>query len=185
MPVLIRKLVGASSSVVILFAKTFLRIAYENLLDVDNLIDYMLIIFWGGNLDAPISAFGGNRNPNNYHSLYRRTNGDGFKFFVWDAEHTMLNLNENRTGPFTTGTQLGSSSPQWLWQPLSSRDSPCYAPPTMALAPPLTTKAARADEWTTTLPAITNSRASCRANVRLVRQIQADGGKIGPPRKLS
>jgi hypothetical protein len=29
------------------------------------------------------------------------------------------------------------------------------------------------------------SRASCRANVRLVRQIQADGGKIGRPRKLS
>ena len=139
----------------------------ERLLDVDNLIDYMLIIFCGGNLDAPISAFGGNRNPNNYHSLYRRTNGDGFKFFVWDAEHTMLNLNEDRTGPFTTDTQLGSSSPQWLWQPLSSRDSPCYAPPTMALASPLTTKAARADEWTTTLPAITNSRASCREKALL------------------
>ena len=29
------------------------------------------------------------------------------------------------------------------------------------------------------------SRASCRANVRLVRQMQADGGKIGRPRKLS
>jgi len=88
----------------------------ERLLDVDNLIDYMLVIFWGGNLDAPISAFGGNRNPNNYHSLYRRTNGDGFKFFVWDAEHTMLNLQEDRTGPFNTGTQMGTSSPQWLWQ---------------------------------------------------------------------
>ena len=88
----------------------------ERLLDVENLIDYMLIIFWGGNLDAPISAFGGNRTPNNYHSLYRRTGGDGFKFFVWDAEHTMLNLNEDRLGPFNTGTQVGTSSPQWLWQ---------------------------------------------------------------------
>ncbi len=88
----------------------------ERLLDVDNLIDYMLIIFWGGNLDAPISAFGGNRTPNNYHSLYRRNGGDGFKFFVWDAEHTMLKLGEDRLGPFKTGTQVGTSSPQWLWQ---------------------------------------------------------------------
>jgi hypothetical protein len=40
MPVLIRKLVGASSSVVILFAKTFLRIAYENLLDKTSKVIY-------------------------------------------------------------------------------------------------------------------------------------------------
>ena len=88
----------------------------ETLLDVDNLIEYMLIIFWGGNLDAPISAFGGNRTPNNYHSLRRRNGTEGFRFFVWDAEHTMLNVEEDRTGPFKTGEKVGTSSPQWLWQ---------------------------------------------------------------------
>ena len=88
----------------------------ETLLDVDNLIDYMLIIFWGGNLDAPISAFGDNRNPNNYHSMHRRGGTEGFKFFIWDAEHTMLKLEEDRTGPFKTGEKVGTSSPQWLWQ---------------------------------------------------------------------
>ncbi len=90
--------------------------AMENLLDVDNLIDYMLIIFWGGNLDAPVSAFSGNRNPNNYHAMRRRGGEDGFRFFVWDAEHTMLELNEDRTGPFKTGERVENSSPQSFFQ---------------------------------------------------------------------
>ena len=88
----------------------------EALLDVDNLIDYMLVIFWGGNLDAPISAFGDNRNPNNFHALRKRKGDRGFQFFVWDAEHTMLKVEEDRTGPFKTGDRLETSSPQWLWQ---------------------------------------------------------------------
>ncbi|MSU31966.1 MAG: hypothetical protein EXS25_04755 [Pedosphaera sp.] len=90
--------------------------ASENLLDVDNLIDYMLIIFWGGNLDAPISAFGDNRNPNNYHSLHPKNGSRGFQFLIWDAEHTLLNVEEDRTGPFKTGETMKTSSPQWLWQ---------------------------------------------------------------------
>ena len=32
----------------------------RRLLDPVNLIDYMLVIFYGGNLDAPISWFGNN-----------------------------------------------------------------------------------------------------------------------------
>jgi hypothetical protein len=90
--------------------------ALEPLLDVDNLIDYMLIIFWGGNLDAPISAFGDNRNPNNFYALRRRGGSRGFQFFIWDAEHTMLDVGVDRTGPFRTGERLEVSSPQWLWQ---------------------------------------------------------------------
>ena len=30
-----------------------------------HLIDYMLVILYGGNLDAPISNFLGNNSPNN------------------------------------------------------------------------------------------------------------------------
>ena len=56
--------------------------ALEVLLNVDNLIDYMLVIFWGGNLDAPISAFGDNRNPNNFHAIRPRDGLFGFRFFV-------------------------------------------------------------------------------------------------------
>lgn len=88
----------------------------EVLLDVDNLIDYMLVIFWGGNLDAPISSFGDNRNPNNFHAIRPRDGRFGFRFFIWDAEHTLLDPGENRLGPFRTGDTVGTSSPQWLWQ---------------------------------------------------------------------
>ena len=48
---------------------------YEVFLDVDNLIDYMLVIFYGGNLDAPITAFGANRSANNWYGI-RNRNGD-------------------------------------------------------------------------------------------------------------
>ena len=96
--------------------------AYENLLDVPNLIDYMLVILYGGNLDAPISNFLGNGSPNNWYGL-RNTNGTsgGFKFFAHDSEHTLLNVNEDRTGPYPAGdTSVFKSNPQWIWQRLQA-----------------------------------------------------------------
>jgi hypothetical protein len=100
--------------------------AYENLLDVPSLIDYMLIILYGGNLDAPISNFLGNNSPNNWFGI-RETNGlyGGFQFFVHDAEHTLLNVTEDRTGPYPAGdpargSSFGKSNPQYLWQKLQA-----------------------------------------------------------------
>ena len=93
--------------------------AYPNLVDIDNLIDYMLIIFYGGNLDAPISDFLGNMQPNNWYGMRDRTGNDGFRFLVHDAEHTLLNVNENRTGPYSAGdSSVVYSSPQWIFQKL-------------------------------------------------------------------
>jgi len=89
---------------------------YPNLLDVTNLIDYMLVIFYGGNLDAPISQFAGNRWPNNWYGIRNRNGTEGFRFFIWDAEHTLLNVEEDRTGPYPAGQEYGASNPQWLWQ---------------------------------------------------------------------
>ncbi len=88
----------------------------EVLLDPTNLIDYLLVIWYGGNLDAPVTRFGGNRAPNNWHSIRNRKTRDGFKFFVWDAEHTFLELEEDRTGPFPGGDRAAASHPQWLFQ---------------------------------------------------------------------
>ncbi|MCY2952158.1 MAG: lamin tail domain-containing protein [Planctomycetota bacterium] len=79
--------------------------SYAPLLDVDDLIDYMLDIYYTGNLDAPLSAFLGNKGPNNFYAIYNRAGTEnpgvtpGFKFYVHDAEHTFLNVNENRIGP--------------------------------------------------------------------------------------
>ena len=64
--------------------------ALPRLVDVENLIDYMLIIFQTGNFDTPVSKFGQNKNPNNFYAIYNRNNPDGFIFFAHDCEHTLF-----------------------------------------------------------------------------------------------
>jgi len=89
---------------------------YEVLLAPDNLIDYMLVIFYGGNLDAPITSFGANRSANNWYGIRNRNGDEGFRYYVWDAEHTFLKINEDRTGPYPAGDEYTRSNPQWIWQ---------------------------------------------------------------------
>ena len=91
---------------------------FKRLLDPVNLIDYMLVIFYGGNLDAPISWFGNNRGGNNWHGLMNRSQNEGFRFIIWDAEHTLLDLQEDRLGPFPLGDTADRSNPHWLYQRL-------------------------------------------------------------------
>ena len=91
---------------------------YERLVDVDNLIDYMLCTYYVGDFDAPISNFLGNQRPNNFYAIYNRRTPDGFKFFRHDAEHTMFDLYENRTGPYPAGREAQYFNPQWLHQQL-------------------------------------------------------------------
>ena len=66
--------------------------AYDDLLDVDNYIDYMFSNFWGGTGDWP---------GHNYYAACRRPpNSTGFKFFNWDSEGAIViwsNLNANVT----------------------------------------------------------------------------------------
>ncbi len=97
--------------------------------DVDNLIDYMLTIFYGGNFDSPVSKFSGNYNPNNFFVIDDRTKKrDGFRFFIHDAEHTLLadpvspgvGIDENRVNIGNTDnnrmyvSDFGKFHPQWL-----------------------------------------------------------------------
>jgi len=67
--------------------------AYDDLIDVDNYIDYMLCNFWGGTGDWP---------GHNYYCACRRPpDATGFKWFCWDAEGAICvwsSLNANRTG---------------------------------------------------------------------------------------
>jgi hypothetical protein len=112
--------------------------AYENLLDIDNLIDYMLVIFFTGNIDAPISAFLNNNNPNNMYAVRNRTGlYGGFRFFAHDSEHTLLHesslgntdeIHRDRTGPFPAGDPiqqgaagaLACSNPGYLFTRLTA-----------------------------------------------------------------
>lgn len=97
--------------------------AYPVLLDLPNLIDYMLVIYYAGNKDAPISNFLGNSSPNNWFGFRNRRleARQGFQFFAHDAEHTLLvgDLNIDRTGPWPAGdSSVATSSPQWIFQKL-------------------------------------------------------------------
>ncbi len=61
------------------------------LVDVDNLIDYMLVIFYTGNFDSPTGAFTRNQGANNFFAIISREDPDqGFRFFAHDAEHSLL-----------------------------------------------------------------------------------------------
>jgi len=94
--------------------------------DVDNLIDYMLVIFYTGNFDAPVSKFYSDDMPNNFYAIYNRNDKTkGFRFLAHDSEHTMLvdpaytsGLQENRVNIGTNGSMVMSKitdlNPQWL-----------------------------------------------------------------------
>ncbi|UCG55641.1 MAG: lamin tail domain-containing protein [Phycisphaerales bacterium] len=91
---------------------------YKVLLDVDNLIDYMIMVFYDGDRDAPISWFLGNNRTNNWYGIRNRYGNEGFRYFVHDPEHIMSRGLRDRTGPFSCGDQFRYSNPQWMHQEL-------------------------------------------------------------------
>ncbi|HSR87540.1 MAG TPA: lamin tail domain-containing protein, partial [Pontiella sp.] len=75
----------------------------EKLLDLKNLIDYVLLIDYAGASDNCISQFGNNAGINNIYALYNRANPDGFKWVQHDCEHALdTSTSLDRTGPFTS-----------------------------------------------------------------------------------
>ena len=92
--------------------------SYPVLLDVDNLIDYMMMVFYDGDRDAPISNFLGNTRTNNWYGIRNRNGQEGFRYFVHDAEHIMSRGMSDRTGPYPCGDQFQYSNPQWIHQEL-------------------------------------------------------------------
>lgn len=84
--------------------------------DVENLIDYMMGIFFTGNRDAPITLSG--TSANNFYAIRdRRPEArQGWVFYAYDGEHNMLSASEDRTQWFSAGSQIGHFNPQWLHQ---------------------------------------------------------------------
>ncbi len=107
----------------------------EVLVDIDNLIDYMIGIFYTGNFDAPTSSFMGNDGPNNFYAIFnRKDKSKGFTFYNHDAEHAMfyysanpgIGIDEDRVNIGTRTDNLRmqvnnfwSFHPQWLHYKLS------------------------------------------------------------------
>ena len=65
--------------------------AYEDLLDVEDMIDYMILNLYVGNADWPGRNWWAGRD---------RNNGDGFKFYPWDTETALgiTGVNHDVTG---------------------------------------------------------------------------------------
>ncbi len=95
--------------------------ALENLLDVTNLIDYLLVIFWAGDYDGPL--YGGFEDGflNNYYAFRDRTAAHGgFRFVTHDAELSLGSVDENRISTTTIGDPARGDGPErcnpyYLW----------------------------------------------------------------------
>lgn len=86
--------------------------AYPVLLDLDNLADFMLVVFYDGSFDAPMSTFLSNAS-NNWFGVRDRVGSRGFVFFAHDHEHGMDSTGTNsynRVGPWGT---VGATSNNW------------------------------------------------------------------------
>lgn len=93
--------------------------AFERLLDVDNVIDYMIITYYSGDRDGPGSRYTG-PNPNNFFSIYNRKNPDGFKTFEHDSEHSLGTGDNNMISPFTRSTTRAHFNPHTLHEQLTA-----------------------------------------------------------------
>ena len=96
------------------------------LLDVDNLIDYIIILFFTKNTDSGISAFLSNAQPNNFYCLRDRAGKHGFVSMLHDAEHSLdAGSAADRWGPWQTDTStywngINYSNPQYFHQDLTA-----------------------------------------------------------------
>jgi hypothetical protein len=64
--------------------------AVESMLDLDDLIDYMLIHQYTVNRDGPCCF-----ESNNMRGLRRRVDGEQFRFFVWDMEYSLWDASDS------------------------------------------------------------------------------------------
>ena len=62
---------------------------FKRYLDVDDFIDDLIVNFYVGNYDWP---------HNNWYAARRRVDGAGFRFLSWDAEITLYDVSDDRTG---------------------------------------------------------------------------------------
>ncbi len=108
----------------------------EVYVEIDNLIDYMMNIFFTGNYDSPTGGWSDNKRANNMYGITNREKkSEGFMFFIHDAEHALMNeassgpgigLYENRVdiGDRSGSYQMSVSvidnfHPQWVHYKLS------------------------------------------------------------------
>ncbi|CAN5455698.1 hypothetical protein BH23VER1_BH23VER1_00240 [soil metagenome] len=91
----------------------------ERLVDLENLIDYMLITYYTGDRDGPGSRFT-QPNPNNYFGIFDRVSPDGFKYFEHDSEHSLGTGDVDMTFPLTTSSTAAHFNPHTLHEGMTA-----------------------------------------------------------------
>jgi len=88
------------------------------LVDVNNLINYMLLKLYSSDYDGPLSFWKGFSMPNNSYALYNRNGDEGFFFVTHDNEFayhvTGVPEYDNRNGDWSGGNTFEKSNPHWL-----------------------------------------------------------------------
>ena len=92
--------------------------AFPVLLDMDNLIQYQMLIYYTGNLDAPNSNFLSNENPNNFYAIRSEVGDTGFIFVATDSEWTLSDPTVNRVNSEASPPSVSIATPQWFFQQL-------------------------------------------------------------------
>lgn len=93
--------------------------AYPKYLDVDNLISYMMVIYFSANRDGPAALSTTDTRINNFFGIFNRVKPDGFKYCIHDNETAYSSVNDNITDePFSAGWTFESFNPMWLNQRL-------------------------------------------------------------------
>ncbi|MDK2972129.1 MAG: hypothetical protein PWP23_1884 [Candidatus Sumerlaeota bacterium] len=99
--------------------------SYPRYLDADNLIDYMLIVFYTGAQDMPLGPPNQPNKPRNLYAVANREDPDGFKFLPHDNEWSLLQsygVSINRVS-FSLSSGLSAQSyfnPWWLHSQLKA-----------------------------------------------------------------
>lgn len=102
------------------------NLAYPVLLDADNLIDYMLVTFYSGSFDAPMSTFLANASNNWFAVRNHTTNDRGWTWFPHDFEHGMGTGTQsfNRVGPWGDPNATGNNWNQtWTTSQYRTRET--------------------------------------------------------------
>ena len=108
----------------------------EIFVDLDNLIDFMSLVFYTGNFDSPTAVFMENKKANNFYAIDNRNDkSKGFTFYMHDSEHSLfdeahnpgMGLYEDRVNIGTRQdnlrmevNDLSRFHPQWLHFRLSA-----------------------------------------------------------------
>lgn len=95
------------------------NLAYKKYLDRDNLIDYMLLVFFTGAQDMPLGPPNSNSQPRNLYAVGNRVTPTGFMYLPHDNEWSLVRnsgVGVNRVTA-TLGSALGTQvnfNPWWL-----------------------------------------------------------------------